>query len=108
MMTKKDSRDARRIIQDLKLNLLLEITKAINSNFSTEQLLAIYENFLKNQLNIGELILYVNENGWKRFLKYGVGEDFKDIDVEKELIHINEISTFGLAANTSGKAFEII
>lgn len=107
-MTKKDSRDTRRIMQDLKLNLLLEVTKGINSNFSTEQLLGIYEDFLKNQLNIGELILYVNDSGWKRFLKYGVGEDFKDIDVEKELLHINEISTFGLSANSAGRAFEII
>lgn len=108
MMTKKDAKESRRIIQDLKLNLLLEITKAINHNLSTEDLLAIYEDFLKNQLKIGQLILYVNDNGWKRLLKYGVVEDFKDIDVEKELLHISEISTFDLFANSSGEAFEII
>jgi len=61
--------------KDIKLNSLLEITKAINHNFSTEQLLQIFENVLENQLNIGKLVLFSNDNGWKCILKYGVGDE---------------------------------
>ena len=53
-------------VKDIKLNSLLEITKAINNNFSTEQLLEIFEEVLEKQLNIGKLVLFSNENDtWK-------------------------------------------
>ena len=35
-------------IQDLKLNALLEVTKAINNNFSTSQLLDLFQEILEN------------------------------------------------------------
>ena len=43
-------------IQDLKLNALLEVTKAINNNFSTSQLLDLYQDILENRLEVGKLI----------------------------------------------------
>ena len=36
-----------KLIQDLKLNALLEITKAINNNYSTSQLLDLYQDCVK-------------------------------------------------------------
>ena len=95
-------------IKDLKLNLLLEVTKAINSNFSTEQLLDIFQDFVKNQLKIGKLLLYSNDSGWTCLLKYGVGDQEHSINVEKELIHIKEISTIDLSSKSLAKSFEII
>ncbi len=95
-------------IKDIKLNSLLEITKAINLNSSTEQLLQILENVLKTELNIGKLVLFSNENGWKCILKYGVGEEEKEIDVEKDLLPIHEISTTNFSDGTLSKTFEIV
>ena len=95
-------------IKDIKLNSLLEITKAINHNSSTEQLLHILENVLKNELNIGKLVLFSNENGWKCVLKYGVGEEYNDIDVENDLIPIKEISTTNFSESNLSKTFEIV
>ena len=95
-------------IKDIKLNSLLEITKAINLNSSTEQLLQILKNVLKTELNIGKLVLFSNENGWKCILKYGVGEEEKEIDVEKDLLPIREISTTNFSEGTLSKTFEIV
>ena len=76
-------------VKDIKLNSLLEITKAINNNFSTEQLLEIFEEVLEKQLNIGKLVLFSNENdSWKCILKYGVGDEYNDINVERDLLSI--------------------
>ena len=95
-------------IKDIKLNSLLEITKAINHNSSTEQLLQILENVLKIELNIGKLVLFSNENGWKCVLKYGVGEEYNDINVDKDLLPIHEISTTNFSEGTLSKTFEIV
>lgn len=97
-------------IKDIKLNSLLEITKAINNNFSTEQLLQIFEDVLENQLNIGKLVLFSNENekGWKCILKYGVGEEYNNINVERDLLPIKEIGTVNFSKKALNKAFEIV
>jgi len=94
--------------KDIKLNSLLEITKAINHNFSTEQLLQIFENVLENQLNIGKLVLFSNDDGWKCILKYGVGDEYNDINVERDLLPIHEIGTINFSKKKLNKAFEIV
>ncbi len=96
-------------VKDIKLNSLLEITKAINNNFSTEQLLEIFEEVLEKQLNIGKLVLFSNENdSWKCILKYGVGEEYNDINVERDLLSIKEIGTINFSQKRLNKAFEIV
>jgi sigma-B regulation protein RsbU (phosphoserine phosphatase) len=86
---------------ELKLNSLLEITKAINNNFSTEQLIEIFKDVLENQLGISKLILFIHENdSWKCTLNYGVGEEYKDIDVERDLLPIKEINAINFSSNT--------
>lgn len=96
-------------VKDIKLNSLLEITKAINHNFSTEQLLEIFEEVLETQLNIGKLVLFSNENDtWKCILKYGVGDEYNDINVERDLLSITEIGTINFSQKRLSKAFEIV
>lgn len=94
--------------KDIKLNSLLEITKAINHNFSTEQLLEIFENVLENQLNIGKLVMFSNDNGWKCILKYGVGDEYNDINIERDLLPIKEIGTINFSKKRLNKSFEIV
>ncbi len=96
-------------VKDIKLNSLLEITKAINNNFSTEQLLEIFEEVLEKQLNIGKLVLFSNENdSWKCILKYGVGDEYNDINVDRDLLSITEIGTINFSQKRLNKAFEIV
>ena len=78
-----------KLIQDLKLNALLEVTKAINNNFSTGQLLDLYQHILENRLGVGKLVLFHFDGDWKCILKYGVTEAFNHVVFEKELLAIS-------------------
>ncbi len=76
-----------------KLRSLLNITQAINENLTQEELLSRYESILKQDLNIGKLILYKLEDEWKCILSSGINdENQKNINVEEELLPYEEIS----------------
>jgi sigma-B regulation protein RsbU (phosphoserine phosphatase) len=109
-MGKKNSSQSLSVkYKDLKLNLLLEVTKAINNNLSKEGLLKIFEDFLRSELNIGKLVLFANENGkWNCILKYGVGSEYNQIDVGKYLLNISEITTIQFSSEALNKSFEIV
>ncbi len=97
-----------KLIQDLKLNALLEVTKAINNNFSTGQLLDLYQHILENRLGVGKLVLFHFDGDWKCILKYGVTEAFNHVVFEKELLAISEIETITFSKGELSKSFEIV
>ena len=100
---------ARGVIKDFKLNSLLEITKAINHNFSTDELLKIFEETLKNHLNIGRLVLFGFDGSWNCLLTYGPTDGYDSIDIERDLVPIKEISTKTFfSQKDNSKNFEII
>ena len=59
-------------IKDLKLKALLDVTNAINNNSTKEELFDIYEDVLRNNLNIGKLALYSHDISWKFPIHYEV------------------------------------
>ena len=68
--------------KDFKLNSLLEITKAINSNKGVKDLLAIYNFILKEQLSVRKFVLYIRQDeGWKILSKVGYKGKIKDLSV---------------------------
>ncbi len=76
-----------------KLNSLLAITKAINANLSTEELLKKYKTLLKDDLNIGRTLIFKYDKSWKVILNYGcTKKNIKNIDIEKDLLCHKEIS----------------
>ncbi len=96
-------------MMEAKLNSLLEITRAINHNYSTTELLEIFENVLSHQLNIGKLVLFSNSGGgWRCLLKYGMGDAVIKIDVVKELYHIKEITLMDFAPKATNHSFDIV
>jgi sigma-B regulation protein RsbU (phosphoserine phosphatase) len=108
MATQLNKNSAKRI-KDIKLNSLLQITKAINNNFSTDQLLEIFKEVLETQLKIGKLVLFSSSHeGWNCILKYGVRDEFNHINVERDLLPIKEIGTINFSEKSLGKSFEIL
>lgn len=105
---KLDIRNTSRTVKDLKLNALLEITKAINNNASTAQLLDLYQDILENRLKVGKLVLFSFDKEWTCILKYGIGEDFNHIKFENELLGIKEIETISFSNGNLSKSFEIV
>jgi phosphoserine phosphatase RsbU/P len=101
----------KRKIANLKLNSLLEVTKAINNNQPTEVLYEIYLDILVNKLNLGKLSLYTNEHGhWSCALKQGLNKSELAINVEKDLLPIRDISAVNLLGSVSSdvKLFDIV
>jgi phosphoserine phosphatase RsbU/P len=77
---------------EVKLASLLEVTKAINSNAKTPELLKIYETVVKEHLNIGKLVLYTNEGEWKSVLQFGMEAAFTSTEIERYLLPIKDIT----------------
>jgi sigma-B regulation protein RsbU (phosphoserine phosphatase) len=98
-------------IKEFKLNALLEVTKAINSNVSTKNLLDIFENIIRQKLGIGKLVLFSHDGMmWKCLLSIGVDEEVSNINVEKEFKKFKEISTIDIDSTKGSlhKSFEIV
>ncbi len=95
-------------LKEFKLNSLLEITTAINENFSVDKLIKIYEYILREQLGITKLTLYNNDtNEWNTLLRYGAKGLAKKIDVERDLLHIKEITVIESSSNPALNSFDI-
>lgn len=92
----------------MKLTALLEMTKAINNNVSTSQLLDIYQEILENRLKVGKLVLFNYDSEWRCILKYGVDEHFNHLVFEKELLDISEIETISYSKGNLSRRFEIV
>lgn len=96
-------------LKNLKLNSLLEITNAINSNFSSDQLLKIFEFVLRNQLNIGRLLFFTAEDGrWSTTMKHGLIRDMALPDVKLELISITYTKEVKLDEGRMFGQFDVI
>jgi sigma-B regulation protein RsbU (phosphoserine phosphatase) len=94
-------------VKDLKLNALLEVTLAINSNVSKDKLFGIYEHVLR-ELDIEKLALYINEGSWNLATWYGLGDVKLDIEVERDLLPIEDIQEVNSKVDGVFKEFDII
>ena len=82
-------------LHELKLNSLLSITSAINTQSSVEDLLSIYSFILKEQLSIRKFVLITNSNGWKILHKYGMKGK---IDLTSHLDQLQRIKELTIVA----------
>jgi len=98
----------KRRIPQIKLNALLEITKLINNNESTNKLFESYINILTQELNLGKLALYVNDNGWYCAIDNDLYNSNAEIDVEKDLLKIKEITEINFVNTDGNKAFDVV
>ncbi len=92
-----------------KLNALLNITQAINDNLSAEELLIKAENILRQDLNIGKLVIFKNAGGWECILESGcLAGSCAGIIVEEVLLPHSEITFITSSEEESLKGFDII
>ncbi len=95
-------------LKNLKLNSLLEITNAINNNFSREQLLKIFEFVLRNQLNIGRLLFFTKDDEWETSIAHGLVPNLKLPDIELDLLLINEVKEGSKGGEKYFDQFDVI
>jgi sigma-B regulation protein RsbU (phosphoserine phosphatase) len=95
--------------RDFKLNALLEVTRAINNNYSVEKLLDIYKYIIKEQLEITKLILLTyDQYEWNIFLKYGHKGALKNISVDKDLGKIKDITVIESSSKNYLDSFDVV
>jgi sigma-B regulation protein RsbU (phosphoserine phosphatase) len=95
-------------VKDFKLNSLLEITTAINSNYGVDQLIRIYAFILKEQLGFQRFILFNEQEDWNCLLKVGFKGKVKDIDVKRDLFRFKEITVIESSQSKLLAEFDVI
>ncbi len=91
----------------VKLNALFEVTRAINENASRENLFALYQYILKDQLGVPRLALFYKDEEWKCAMKYGDKGQVKRIDPGNDLMHFKQITVIASSTNPALSAFDI-
>lgn len=105
-----DKASAKRLqIFNFKLNALLEITQAINSNLSVQELLDRYQNILRGELKIGRILIFKYKVVWECILDTNVFDSNKNkIDVEIDLKPFTDICFISSSDNPALKAYDIV
>jgi len=94
---------------NFKLDFLLNISLAINDNLPTKELFKRYESILRNDLNIGKVLLYSYNDGWDYMLFSGFEEKIaKRISVDRDLIYYNQITSLTTTLNPQLSFFDVI
>jgi sigma-B regulation protein RsbU (phosphoserine phosphatase) len=96
------------LTNEFKLNSLLEITNAINSNQSVEQLTKIFEFILREQIGINKFLLFHKQQDWDLLLKFGFKGKSKEINVTKDLERFKEITVIESSQSNLINEFEVI
>lgn len=95
--------------REFKLNSLLDITRAINNNYSVDKLLEIYKYIIKEQLEITKLILLnYDQNQWNVLLKYGFKGALKNIHVDNDLGKIKDITVIESSSKSYLNSFDVV
>ena len=95
-------------LKDIKLQTLLEITNAINSNLPIEQLLNLFSFILKEQLGFKKFILLHHQEEWNCLVKTGYKGKIELKEVEKDFERFKEITLVESSTNTIIKEFQAI
>jgi len=94
-------------IKDLKLDALLEVTLAINSNVTKEELFGMYEKVLR-ELDIEKIALYIYESEWNLATWYGLEGEKLNINVEQDLLIYEEIEEVNSKSEAIFDGFDLI
>ncbi len=82
-----------------RLNILLDIAQTINQDHTIDDLLAEFEILLREELEVGKILVFTNSQGeWKNLLSSGVTSDeVRKIDVERDLLPYKTIENITVA-----------
>ncbi len=94
--------------KDFKLNSLLYMTEAVNSNKSTEELMQLIGFIVKEQLGYQRFLLFNKQETWECVLKSGYKGKISKFNVEKELTRFKEITIIESSESSLLQSFDVI
>jgi phosphoserine phosphatase RsbU/P len=95
-------------LKDFKLNSLLEITTAINSNQNVETITKLFEFIVHEQLGYERFVLFNNHDEWNCLLRVGYKGKVHDIDIEGELGRFKEITMIESSKSKLLSEFDVV
>ena len=91
---------------NFKLDLLLDTTLTINENLPVKDIIAQFENILRNELKIGKVAIYRYNKKWECILASGVHRNIVEgIRVETDLLYYKQITNLTVTLNPNLKFF---
>lgn len=93
-----------------RLNILLDIAQTINQDHSVEDLLAEFEILLREELEVGKILVFTNSDGeWKNLLVSGVSaQEVEKIKVERDLLPFKTIENITLSPPLPLQGFDAV
>jgi sigma-B regulation protein RsbU (phosphoserine phosphatase) len=93
-----------------RLNILLDIAQTINQDHTVDDLLAEFEILLREELEVGTILVFTNSDGkWKNLLISGVSASEVDkVDVERDLLQYKSIENITLAPPVPLQGFDAV
>ncbi|NLX72370.1 MAG: PP2C family protein-serine/threonine phosphatase [Bacteroidales bacterium] len=93
-----------------RLNILLDLAQTINEDHSIDDLLSEFEILLREELDVGKVLVYTCSDGlWQNLLSSGVTSDeVASIDVERDLLKYQGIENITLSPPDNLKGFDAI
>ncbi len=95
-------------LNEFRLQSLLEITRAITTNQSVEQLTRLFEFIMREQLGFDRFVLFNKEKEWTCLLKVGLKSKIRDIDVQQELTRFREITVIESSHSPVINEFDLV
>jgi len=94
---------------NFKLDVLLNITLAINENLPVDDLLHQFESILCKDLNIGKVLIYRYNEKWDCILSSGIHRNVAEgIRVETDLLYYKQITNLTVTLNPNLEMFDVI
>ena len=95
-------------LKDFKLNSLLEITVAINTNRSVKEITRLFEFIVREQLGFDRFVLFNKQEEWSHLVRVGYRGKVKDVDCEKDFARFKEITVIESSHTMILKDFEVV
>lgn len=94
-------------LKEFQLRALLNVTKAINNNTERSELLALYEQIMREELGITRLMLFERADGMQRVLSFGGRPDDPEPDVDQLIGPGTDIQVIGQDRGVGLGAFDL-
>lgn len=93
---------------EFHLNSLLEISRAITSNHSVEQITRLFEFIMREQLGFDRFVLFNKDKEFACLLRIGTRSRVKDISVVQELLRFKEITVIESSQSSMLSDFDVV
>jgi len=93
---------------EFRLNSLLEISRAITSNQSVDQITRLFEFIMREQLGFDRFVLFNKETQFSCLLRVGTRSRVKDISVVSELGRFKEITVIESSQSSVLSDFDVV